>query len=119
MESGVHQTADVAARQLCHPRLVAHSSPTIVLASRISPRKIMATASSSGTSQLSISSPASRLGLPAVRPVRNLADAAADAERQAIESAMLATGGKKLPAAKLLGISRATLYEKLASLGMN
>ena len=48
-----------------------------------------------------------------------LADAAADAERHAIQAALAATGGKKLPAARLLGISRATLYEKLAHLGMH
>jgi transcriptional regulator with PAS, ATPase and Fis domain len=37
----------------------------------------------------------------------------ADLERKSIESALAATGGNKVSAARLLGISRATLYEKL------
>ncbi len=62
-------------------------------------------------------------GLVAVRPtqqaaadVRPLADSVADVERGAIRAALRATGGKKAPAARLLGVSRAKLYEKLARL---
>jgi len=52
---------------------------------------------------------------PRVRPLR---EAVAMAERQEIMRALEATGGVKLHAAKLLGISRAQLYEKLAILGI-
>jgi DNA-binding NtrC family response regulator len=38
----------------------------------------------------------------------------ADLEARAIRQALAATGGNKQAAAKLLGIARATLYEKLA-----
>jgi transcriptional regulator with PAS, ATPase and Fis domain len=47
-------------------------------------------------------------------PVRPLAEQVAAVERQAIAAAMAATGGNKLAAARLLGISRAKLYERLA-----
>ena len=50
------------------------------------------------------------------RPMLRLADIVADAERNAIRSALAAADGKKILAAELLGISRATLYEKLSSL---
>jgi transcriptional regulator with PAS, ATPase and Fis domain len=50
------------------------------------------------------------------RPTLKLADVVADAERSAIRSALAAAEGKKILAAELLGISRATLYEKLAAL---
>jgi DNA-binding NtrC family response regulator len=49
----------------------------------------------------------------AVRPLPQLV---AELERRSIESALAATRGNKVSAAKLLGISRATLYEKLAAL---
>ncbi|MGH6961284.1 MAG: sigma-54 interaction domain-containing protein, partial [Dongiaceae bacterium] len=58
-------------------------------------------------------------GRPAPRSaadVRPLADTVADVERGAIRAALRATGGKKAPAAKLLGVSRTKLYEKLARL---
>ncbi len=42
----------------------------------------------------------------------------AEAERQAILHALAASGGIKSQAARLLGISRAQFYEKLANLGM-
>ncbi|RYF66366.1 MAG: hypothetical protein EOO22_21180, partial [Comamonadaceae bacterium] len=50
---------------------------------------------------------------PAANPLRPLAEQVAEVERQAIQAAMEATGGNKLAAAKLLGISRAKLYERL------
>jgi transcriptional regulator with PAS, ATPase and Fis domain len=50
------------------------------------------------------------------RPALKLSDVVADAERNAIRSALAAASGKKVLAAELLGISRATLYEKLAAL---
>jgi transcriptional regulator with PAS, ATPase and Fis domain len=48
--------------------------------------------------------------------VRPLPQLVAELERRSIDSALAATQGNKVSAAKLLGISRATLYEKLAGL---
>ena len=48
--------------------------------------------------------------------LRPLGDQVAELERQAIQAALKATGGNKLAAAKLLGISRAKLYERLEAL---
>ena len=47
---------------------------------------------------------------PHLRPLPQLI---AELERSTIQSALAATGGNKVSAAKMLGISRATLYEKL------
>jgi transcriptional regulator with PAS, ATPase and Fis domain len=52
----------------------------------------------------------------APRTLRPLPQLIAEIERNSIESALAATGGNKASAAKLLGISRATLYERLAAL---
>ena len=53
-------------------------------------------------------------GAPKGAALRPLADQVADVERQAIGAALTATGGNKLATARLLGISRAKLYERLA-----
>jgi transcriptional regulator with PAS, ATPase and Fis domain len=45
--------------------------------------------------------------------LRPLAEQVAQVERAAIDAAMTATGGNKVAAARLLGISRAKLYERL------
>jgi transcriptional regulator with PAS, ATPase and Fis domain len=50
---------------------------------------------------------------PATR--KPLPQAIAELEMRAIREALTATGGNKLAAAKLLGISRATLYDKLGA----
>lgn len=49
---------------------------------------------------------------------RSLAQAVAQAERAAIVSALEAARGNKSLAAQMLGVSRATLYEKIAQLGL-
>ena len=46
-------------------------------------------------------------------PLRPLAEQVAELERRAIAAAMEATGGNKLAASRMLGISRAKLYERL------
>ena len=57
-------------------------------------------------------------GLPQRRAtdLRPLAEQVSEVERQAIEAAMAHTRGNKFAAAKLLGISRAKLYERLEGL---
>jgi DNA-binding NtrC family response regulator len=50
--------------------------------------------------------------MPAVKP---LPQAIAELEMRAIRDALAATGGNKAAAAKMLGIARATLYEKLGA----
>jgi len=48
--------------------------------------------------------------------VKTLPQAIAELEARSIREALAATGGNKLAASRLLGISRATLYEKLAGM---
>ena len=62
------------------------------------------------TAVLQIASPASD-----GQVLRPLAEQVAQLERQAIAQAMTATRGNKVAAAKLLGISRATLYGRLGA----
>ncbi|KKN18439.1 hypothetical protein LCGC14_0955690, partial [marine sediment metagenome] len=57
--------------------------------------------------------PASQI---ASRPVRPLAVTLAEAEAQAVEEALVASRGNRTKAARLLGISRSVLYEKLAKM---
>ncbi len=49
---------------------------------------------------------------------RTLEQIQQDAERSAIAEAIIAAGGNKAQAARSLGISRASLYEKIAALGI-
>lgn len=54
--------------------------------------------------------------LPAKAPAPPLRDAVAEIEREAILSALARAGGSKAEAARLLGIARSTLYQRLAAL---
>ena len=58
-------------------------------------------------------------GPTASRGARTLEQLQQDTERQAIAAAISAAGGNKAQAARSLGISRASLYEKLAALGIS
>ena len=62
--------------------------------------------------------PAGRVVPPAAVPLA-FAETVAGAERAAIRHALRSTQGNKSQAAKLLGISRAALYEKIAALGLD
>ena len=57
------------------------------------------------------------LSMSAAVNFKPLPQAIAELEAQAIRQALAATGGNKVAAAKLLGIARATLYDKLGALG--
>ena len=52
-------------------------------------------------------------GEAAIAHIKPLPQAVAELEARAIHEALAATGGNKLAASRLLGIARATLYEKL------
>ena len=71
-------------------------------------KSLLATAYSDDKADVAIGPTSSGVAL-AMLPV-------AEVERQAIRAALQATGGNKLAAARLLGISRATLYERLEAL---
>ena len=60
--------------------------------------------------------PAARSEPRKTGPLRPLPQLIEELERTSIQSALAATGGNKVSAARLLGISRATLYEKLSTL---
>ncbi|MFL1404826.1 sigma-54 interaction domain-containing protein [Marinobacter sp. M1N3S26] len=55
-----------------------------------------------------------RAGHPVAGVTHTLAEVVASAEREAIESALAASRGNRSRAARLLGISRSVLYQKLA-----
>jgi DNA-binding NtrC family response regulator len=61
---------------------------------------------------------AAHLSFDGQLPVRPLSEAVADAERAAIRRALEETGGNRTEAAKLLGVSRKTLWEKMGKLGV-
>ena len=81
--------------------------------SRIDGTRITQVLRETGIEQLEAPLPAV---LPATtaNPLRPLAEQVAELERAAIAAALQACGGNKVAAAKMLGISRATLYERLA-----
>lgn len=54
--------------------------------------------------------------LSVAQPVRPLAQVLAEAESHAIEAALVASRGNRTRAARILGISRSVLYEKLAKM---
>jgi transcriptional regulator with PAS, ATPase and Fis domain len=72
----------------------------------------------SGVEQIAPPAAAAAPAMPQRRAtdLRPLAEQVAEVERQAIEAAMAHTRGNKFAAAKLLGISRAKLYERLEGL---
>jgi transcriptional regulator with PAS, ATPase and Fis domain len=59
--------------------------------------------------------PRTAVAAAATASITPLPQAIAELEQRAIREALQATGGNKLAASRLLGISRATLYEKLGS----
>jgi transcriptional regulator with PAS, ATPase and Fis domain len=82
--------------------------------SRIDGARIARVLRETGIEQLEAPLPAARSLAAAADPLRPLAEQVAELERTAIAAALQACGGNKVAAAKMLGISRATLYERLA-----
>lgn len=83
---------------------------------RIPVTQLQAVLRDSGSTQLALEHQASVAEVvlqPTAGSVRPLAEQVAELERQAIASAMTAARGNKAAAAKMLGISRATLYGRL------
>ena len=89
--------------------------------SRIGVAELEAVLRESGIEQIAppaavAAAPPLPLPLRRATDLRPLAEQVSEVERQAIEAAMAHTRGNKFAAAKLLGISRAKLYERLEGL---
>ncbi|MFN4359962.1 MAG: sigma-54 interaction domain-containing protein [Hylemonella sp.] len=82
--------------------------------SRIDGARIAQVLRETGIEQLEAPLPTAPAAAEAGDPLRPLAEQVAALERRAIAAALQACGGNKVAAAKMLGISRATLYERLA-----
>ncbi|MFZ5566102.1 MAG: sigma-54 interaction domain-containing protein [Pseudomonadota bacterium] len=82
--------------------------------SRIDGARIARVLRETGIEQLEAPLPVASAAAEAGDPLRPLAEQVAVLERRAIAAALQACGGNKVAAAKMLGISRATLYERLA-----
>jgi transcriptional regulator with PAS, ATPase and Fis domain len=82
--------------------------------SRIDGARIARVLRETGIEQLEAPLPVASAAAEAGDPLRPLAEQVAALERRAIAAALQACGGNKVAAAKMLGISRATLYERLA-----
>jgi transcriptional regulator with PAS, ATPase and Fis domain len=88
--------------------------------SRIDGERITRVLRETGIEQLEAPRPAAVLARAAPEGgVRPLAEQVAELERSAIAAAMRACGGNKVAAARMLGISRATLYERLETSVLN
>jgi DNA-binding NtrC family response regulator len=83
-------------------------------ASRIDGARIAQVLRETGIEQLEAPLPSALPAAGAPDALRPLAEQVAQLERVAIAAALQACGGNKVAAAKMLGISRATLYERLA-----
>ena len=84
--------------------------------SRIDGARIAQVLRETGIEQLEAPLSVAPVAAEAGDPLRPLAEQVAALERRAIAAALQACGGNKVAAAKMLGISRATLYERLAEL---
>ncbi len=82
--------------------------------SRIDGARIARVLRETGIEQLEVHLPLAPAVAEADDPLRPLAEQVAALERRAIAAALQACGGNKVAAARMLGISRATLYERLA-----
>ncbi len=82
--------------------------------SRIDGARIARVLRETGIEQLEVPLPLAPAVAEADDPLRPLAEQVAALERRAIAAALQACGGNKVAAARMLGISRATLYERLA-----
>ncbi len=84
------------------------AAPVLALPLRPAAAQAVAPASAPAPAPAPVPVPAGIVPLP---------QAIAELEARSIREALAATGGNKLAASRLLGISRATLYEKLAGFG--
>ena len=82
---------------------------------QITAPQLLAVLRESGVGQVQLAVPRQPVStLPgAENPIRPLAEQIAELEQQAIRAAMASSSGNKALAAKMLGISRATLYQRL------
>ena len=81
---------------------------------RLSAAQVEAVLRESGVAEVAPALAAAPAGA-ASDPTRPLAQQVAELEQRAIAAAMAATGGNKVAAARMLGISRAKLYERLVN----
>lgn len=81
--------------------------------SRIDGERITQVLRETGVEQLEAPQPAVASTSAEPSAIRPLAEQVAEVERRAITAALQACGGNKVAAARMLGIARATLYERL------